>query len=136
MNINISSVSTYAPILTASSKSKEETVTADAKGGDSTKLTVDLSGATAEAGASESSAPTSVKEQIVKQLQEQIERVQQQLQQQQQQLAAAQNSKGSEQEKAQRVMAIQQQISGTMAKLTALQGALMQAMSGSVDTTA
>jgi hypothetical protein len=56
------------------------------------------------------------------------------------QLAAAQQSKAPEEIKAQQVMAIQQQISGTTAELGAEQGALMQMMQaqakGSVDTTA
>lgn len=136
MKINMSSLSTYTPTLTTSFKSKDETVDADAKSGDFTKLGVDMSGTAAADDSSETAAPTSIKEQIIQQLKEQIEQVEKQLQQQQQQLAAAQNSKGSEQEKLQRIMAIQQQISGTMAQLTALQGSLLEAMAVPINTTA
>ncbi|OQR32860.1 hypothetical protein BWR59_11445 [Pseudomonas sp. Bc-h] len=69
-------------------------------------------------------------------MQEQIKQTQKMLEQQQQQLAAAQSSKAPEQEKAAQVMAIQQQISGTMAQLGAQQASLMELMKGSVNTTA
>jgi len=136
MNINTSSLSTYTPILKTAIKSGDETVAADAKSSDATKLSLDMSGTAAADESTEATAPKTIKEQIIQQLKEQIEQVEKQLQQQQQQLAAAQNSKGSEQEKLQRIMAIQQQISGTMAQLTALQGSLLQAMAVSVKTTA
>jgi hypothetical protein len=51
-------------------------------------------------------------------------------------LAAAQNSKASDQEKAAQVMALQQQISGTMAQLGAQQASLLSLMKVRVDTTA
>jgi len=50
-------------------------------------------------------------------------------------LAAAQNGNGSDAEKAQRVMAIQTQISSTTALLQSQQAALIQLMGG-VNTTA
>ena len=136
MNINMSSISSYTPIIKAAITPKDETVAVDKTSSDATKLNVDMSGTAAAGDSSEAAAPTSIKEQIIQQLKEQIEQVEKQLQQQQQQLAAAQNSKGSEQEKMQRIMAIQQQISGTMAQLTALQGSLMEAMAVPVNTTA
>ncbi len=136
MNINTSSLSTYTPTLTAAFKPKDATVAADDTSGDAAKLNVDMSGTAATGDSGEAAAPTSIKEQIIQQLKEQIEQVEKQLQEQQQQLAAAQNSKGSDQEKMQRIMAIQQQISGTMAQLTALQGSLLEAMAVPIKTTA
>ena len=137
MIININSASAYSPALTAATKPKDESVVAPTKSDEPVSLTVKMSGDGAMAGAAETSKATTPKEQMIEQLKEQIEQVQKQLQQQQAQLAAIQNSKGSEQDKAQRMMALQQQIAGTLAQLTALQGALMQAITTpSVDTTA
>lgn len=136
MNINTSSLNTYTPTLTATFKAKDAAVAADTATSDAAKINVDMSGTAAAGDSGEAAAPTSIKEQIIQQLKEQIEQVQKQLEQQQQQLAAAQNSKGSEQEKLQRIMAIQQQIAGTTAQLTALQGSLLQAMAVPIKTTA
>lgn len=88
------------------------------------------------ASAGETKAASSPSQEAIKELQEQIKEAQKLLQEQQQQLAAVQSSKLPEQEKAAQVMAIQQQIAGTMARLGALTASLLELMKGTVNTTA
>jgi Tfp pilus assembly protein FimV len=132
--INTSSLSAYSSVFTVGVKTE-----GSAKS-DATTASIDLRGNVIEdpkaAGASQSGDAPSMKEQMIKQLQEQIEQTQKILQQQQAMLAAAQNSKASDQEKAAQVMALQQQISGTMAQLGAQQASLLSLMKVRVDTTA
>jgi predicted ribosome quality control (RQC) complex YloA/Tae2 family protein len=132
--INTSSLSTYSSAFSVGFKNDESTKS------DATTASVNLRGNVYEepkaAGASKSEGGGTPREQAIKQLQEQIKQTQKMLEQQQQQLAAAQSSKAPEQEKAAQVMAIQQQISGTMAQLGAQQASLMELMKGSVNTTA
>jgi predicted ribosome quality control (RQC) complex YloA/Tae2 family protein len=131
--INTSSLSAYSSVFTAGLKNAESTKS------DATTANVSLRGNVyQEPGAKvgETQAPASPREQMIKQLQEQIKQTQKILTQQQQQLAVAMNSKASDQEKAAQVMAIQQQIAGTMAQLTAQQAALLELMKGTVSTTA
>ncbi|MFK3969631.1 hypothetical protein ACI2KS_02740 [Pseudomonas sp. NPDC087358] len=131
--INTSSLSAYSSVFTAGLKNNESTKS------DATTANVSLRGNVyQEPGAKvgETQAPASPREQMIKQLQEQIKQTQKILTQQQQQLAVAMNSKASDQEKAAQVMAIQQQIAGTMAQLTAQQAALLELMKGTVSTTA
>ena len=131
--INTSSLSAYSSVFTAGLKNDESTRS------DATTANVSLRGNVyQEPGAKvgETQAPASPREQMIKQLQEQIKQTQKILTQQQQQLAVAMNSKASDQEKAAQVMAIQQQIAGTMAQLTAQQAALLELMKGTVSTTA
>lgn len=135
MIINVNSVSAYSPALSVAIKSKEEAApAADAKDkdGESSSVAVNMS----DVGQASAGGAAGTSQDLITQLQEQIKQVQKQLEQQQAQLAAAMNSKASDQEKAQRAMAIQQQIAGTTAQLISLQGALLQALKGSVNTTA
>lgn len=130
--INTSSLSAYSSAFTVGFKNDESTKS------DATTASVNLRGNVYQepkaAGAgSEASTP---REQMIKQLQEQIKQTQKMLEQQQQQLAAVQSSKAPEQEKAAQLMAIRQQISGTMAQLNTQQAALLELMKGSVSTTA
>ncbi|NVL29836.1 hypothetical protein F2S74_02045 [Pseudomonas syringae pv. actinidiae] len=70
-------------------------------------------------------------------MKQEIKDTQKQLAQQQAQLAAAQSGKGTPEEKAQKAMAIQAQISGTSATLQTLQASLLQLETqGGVNTTA
>ncbi|WP_296178279.1 hypothetical protein [Pseudomonas sp. UBA1879] len=131
--INTSALSAYANPLSVTLKGDQSTKS------DAANASVSLRGNVytepgQKAGSSE--PPMSPREQMIKQLQEQIKETQRILQQQQQQLSSAANSKAPEQEKAAQVMAIQQQISGTMAQLTAQQAALLELMKGTVSTTA
>jgi septal ring factor EnvC (AmiA/AmiB activator) len=126
--INTSSLAHYAPAFSAGVKASD-----DATKSESATATVDLKGAAAT---EKLQGSLTTKDQMIKQLQDQIKQTQKMLQQQQQQLAVAQNSKASEQEKATQVMAIQQQISGTNAQLAAQQAALLELMKGTVSTTA
>ena len=64
----------------------------------------------------------------IKALKEQIEAAQKLLAEQQAQLASAQRGKGTEEQKAQEVMQIQNQIAITASNLQVLQAALLQAM--------
>ena len=68
----------------------------------------------------------------IEELKKQIEQTQRMLAQQQQELTSAQRGQGTDEQKAQRVMAIQAQITATSTTLQTLQAALLQAMS-SVD---
>jgi predicted ribosome quality control (RQC) complex YloA/Tae2 family protein len=131
--INTSTLSPYANPFTVALKNDQATKS------DVVTASVNLRGtAYTEPGkkAGEAEAPQWPREQMIKQLQDQIKETQKVLEQQQQQLAAALNSKAPEQEKAAQVMAIQQQIAGTMAQLTALQASLLELMKGSVSTKA
>lgn len=138
--INTSSLGLYPATLTATIKSNADAKAAETQSGEAppSKLSVELRGnvyQTDETKAAEA-APTSPADQAIANLQKQIKEVQKQLLRQQQQLAAAQNSKGTDIEKATRIMAIQQQISGTTSQLATLQAALLDLMKGSVKTTA
>jgi vacuolar-type H+-ATPase subunit I/STV1 len=131
--INTSTLSPYAHPLTVALKTDQSAKS------DAVSASVNLRGNVyTEPGkkAGEAQVPESPREQMIKQLQEQIKQTQKILEQQQQQLAAALNSKAPEQEKAAQVMAIQQQIAGTMAQLGAQQAALLELMIGSVNTKA
>jgi len=132
--INTSSLGSYSSVFATGVKT-DKSQTSDA-----TTVSVDLRGTVMKsggaAGKAESSESLSPSQQAIKQLQEQIKETQKRLLEQQQQLAVAQNSKLPEPEKGQQVMAIQQQVSGTMAQLAAQQAALLELMKGSVSTTA
>ena len=137
--INTSSLGLYPATLTATIKSNVDKAS-ETQSGDSvpSKINVDLRGNVyqtddAKAGAAGPSSPAQA---ATENLQKQIKEVQKQLLREQQQLAAAQNSKGSETEKASRIMAIQQQISGTTAQLATMQAALLDLMKGNVKATA
>jgi Tfp pilus assembly protein FimV len=132
--INTSSLGAYSSVFTAAVKTDDSTKT-DAKTA-SVELRGNVYGDSKAAGATESGDAPSMKEQMIKQLQEQIQQTQKMLQQQQAQLAAAQGSKAPDELKGAQVMAIQQQISGTMAQLGALQASLLNLMKVKVDTTA
>lgn len=132
--INTSSLGAYSSVFTAAVKTDDSTKS-DAKTA-SVELRGNVYGDPKAAGASKSDEASSPQEQAIQQLQEQIKQTQKMLQQQQAQLAVAQNSKAPDEEKAAQVMAIQQQISGTMAQLNAQQGALLNLMKGTVSTTA
>lgn len=132
-SINASSMGPYLNVFTPGVKKD------DGQSTDSTSEGVTVRSAfkpVSDAGETGSSEATSPSQQAIKQLQEQIKEAQKRLLEQQQQLAAAQNSKTPEPEKSQRVMAIQQGISGTMAQLTALQASLLELMKGTVNVTA
>ena len=142
--ISTSSLSTYSSAYsvtikkddaaTTAASSDETTATGEATSTDSTKVAA--GGAPAGGGAAGSSTSDATQESIEK-LQEQIEQTEKQLQQQDQQPAAAQNGSGTPEEKAQKAMAIQAQISGTNATLSSQQAALVQLQtSGGIDTTA
>jgi Tfp pilus assembly protein FimV len=132
--INTSSLGAYSSVFTAAVKTDDATKS-DVKAA-SVELRGNVYGDSKASAATESGDAPSMKEEMIKQLQEQIERTQKILQQQQAQLAAAQGSKAPDELKATQVMAIQQQISGTMAQLGALQASLLNLMKVKVDTTA
>jgi len=132
--INTSSLGAYSSVFTAAIKT-DDSAKSDAKAA-SVELRGNVYGDAKASGPSESGDAPSMKEQMIKQLQEQIEQTQKILEQQQAMLAAAQNSKASDEERAAQVMAIQQQISGTMAQLGAQQASLLNLMKVKVDTTA
>lgn len=133
--INTNSLSAYSSVISAGFKNDEPTKN-DATA-TNVRLRVNVYKDPQATGAGKAhDAATSSQEQAIKQLQEQIKQTEKVLQQQQAQLAAAQNSNAPEQEKAQQVMAIQQQIAGTMAQLNAQQAALLELMKDSVSTTA
>ena len=130
--INTSSLGAYSSVFTAAVKT-DDSAKSDAKAA-SVELRGNVYGDPQASGPSESGDAPSMKEEMIKQLQ--IARTQKMLQQQQAQLAAAQGSKAPDELKATQVMAIQQQISGTMAQLGALQASLLNLMKVKVDTTA
>ncbi|TDV46446.1 hypothetical protein EC919_11138 [Pseudomonas graminis] len=132
--INTSSLGAYSSVFTAAVKTDDSTKS-DAKTA-SVELRGNVYGDPQATGAGKAGAASSPQDQAIQQLQEQIKETQKILLQQQAQLAAAQNSKASDEEKSAQVMAIQQQISGTMAQLNAQQGALLNLMKGTVSTTA
>lgn len=133
--ITTSSLSAYSSVISAGFKNDEPTKN-DATA-TNVRLRVNVYKDPQATGAGKADdAATSPQEQAIKQLQEQIKQTEKVLQQQQAQLAAAQHSNAPEQEKAQQVMAIQQQIAGTMAQLNAQQAALLELMKDSISTTA
>lgn len=125
--INTSSLGFYSSVFTTGVK------TDDSQSKDITSVSVNLRGATTKAGASEDLSPS---QQAIQQLQDQIKEAQKRLLEQQKQLAVTQNSRLPEPEKGQQVMAMQQQVTATMAQVSTLQGALLELMKGSVSTTA
>lgn len=127
--INTSSLSAYSSVFTTAVRNDESTKS------DATSVDVNLRGNVYQTPKAEEGGGTP-REQMIKQLQEQIKETQKMLEQQQQQLAAAQASKAPEQEKSAQVMAIQQQIAGTTARMAAQQAALLELMKGTVSTTA
>lgn len=131
-SINTASMGSYLYVTTPSVKTDDTKTTADAA--DATVRTALKAGAeTSAAGSSESASPA---DQVIKRLQEQIKETLKRLLELQQQLAVAQNSKTPEPEKSQQVMALQQQVAGTMSQLTALQAALLELMKGKISVTA
>jgi hypothetical protein len=131
-SINTASMGSYLYVTTPSVKTDHTKTTADAA--DATVRTALKAGAeTSAAGSSESASPA---DQVIKRLQEQIKETLKRLLELQQQLAVAQNSKTPEPEKSQQVMALQQQVAGTMSQLTALQAALLELMKGKISVTA
>lgn len=140
--INASSLSTHATAFAVTVK-KDATVTTDsdttvttaATASDSTGATEKAGGAGGSGGAGSSSSSTS--EAAIEKLEEQIKETQKRLQEQQEQLAVAQASKGSDDQKAARVMAIEGQIASSSASLATQEAALVQLQkSGSINTTA
>jgi hypothetical protein len=139
--INASSLNSYSTSFTVAVK---KDVTAEAADGSisTTADTGSVSASTPPAaggagGAGSASDSSSASEQAIEKLEEQIKETQKRLQEQQQQLAAAQAGAGSDEEKSQRVMAIQGQISSSTASLATEQAALLQLQkSGSINTTA
>ncbi|WP_095094299.1 FlxA-like family protein [Pseudomonas sp. Irchel 3A5] len=138
--INTSSLGLYPATLTATIKSNADAKASETQSADeaSGKINVDLRGNVYQTDDTKAAAaaPSSPADEAIANLQKQIKEVQKQLLREQQQLAAAQNSKGSETEKASRIMAIQQQISGTSAQLATLQASLLELMKGNIKTTA
>ncbi len=141
--INTSSLSAYSSALTLTVKNKE-TENATSTATDSTQKTgvsVSLEGAkvgdAAKAGGAGGSSSSTGADQTIERIKEQIKQAQQQLVRQQAQLAAAQNSKGSEEEKAARILAIQGEIAQTSSTIQTLQGTLLElTTSGGIKTTA
>ncbi|WP_268799825.1 hypothetical protein [Pseudomonas huanghezhanensis] len=125
--INTSSLGSYSSVFAAGVK------TDDSKASDATSISVNLNIKTDKAAAQEALTPS---QQAIQQLQDQIKEAQKRLLEQQKQLATAQNSKLPDAEKSQQVMAMQQQVSATIAQLSALQGALLELMKGNVSTKA
>ncbi|MFJ4141517.1 hypothetical protein [Pseudomonas sp. NPDC089734] len=140
--INTSSLSAYSSALTLTVKNKDADSTTATDAAEKSGVSVSLDGAkvggtAVAAGAGAGGSSSSSTDETIEKLKEQIEQTEKLLAQQQAQLAAAQNGKGSEDEKAQRVMAIQMQIATTTATLQTQQGALLQlTTSGGIDTTA
>ncbi|MEN1831915.1 hypothetical protein AAIM60_03475 [Pseudomonas lijiangensis] len=137
--INTSSLSAYSSALTLTVKNKDaDTATTDSTQ-KTTGVSVSLEGAKVGGGAAPAGGAggSSTADDTIEKIKEQIKQAQKQLVQQQAQLAAAQNSKGSEEEKAARVLAIMGQITQTSATIQTLQGTLLQlTTSGGVNTTA
>ncbi|MBI6853558.1 hypothetical protein YA0002_12345 [Pseudomonas cichorii] len=137
--INTSSLSAYSSALTLTVKNKDaDTATTDSTQ-KTTGVSVSLEGAKVGGGAAPAGGAggSSTADDTIEKIKEQIKQAQKQLVQQQAQLAAAQNSKGSEEEKAARILAIQGQIAQTSSTIQTLQGTLLQlTTSGGVNTTA
>ena len=133
-SINTTSLSLYSSALTVR-PSTDTTQATDAEPG-SVKLQGNLFKSVSATGETGGAPATNPVEEAIKQLKERIKEAQKQLKEQQEQLAAVMNSRMSEQEKAQRVMAIQQQIAGTLGLLAGLQASLMEMVKGSIKTTA
>lgn len=137
--INTSSLSLYNSQFTLASKSDQDKASEGV-----TTVGVNLRGTTSKLTDTSKKEPAAAKtpaEQAIEQLKERIAETQKRLAEQTRQLAAAQSADTDPQIKAQQVMAIQQQISGTTAELAAEQGSLMQllqaqAKGSQVNTTA
>lgn len=139
--INTSSLNLYSSPFALASKADQDKASDGA-----TSVGVNLKAATTKSTATASAAGQETEEktpaqQAIDQLKERIAETQKRLQEQMRQLAAAQASDSPPEIKAQQVMAIQQQISGTTAELGAEQASLMallkaQAKGSSVNTTA
>lgn len=140
VTINTSSLGAYSSVFAGGVKTAADSKVDESKSGESTSVSVELrgnvfkvDGEDSKAGAAAASNPT---QEAIERLQKEIKETRKLLLREQQQLAAAQSSKAPEQEKASRIMAIQQQIAGTQAQLATQQAALMTLMKGSVSTTA
>lgn len=132
------SASTLNPYLQSSPRisikgAAEETATSPAvvSIGDSDDKAPATGGAQSADGSGSAGGPN---QQVIEELKKQIEQTEKLLAQQQAQLARVENSKANEEQKAQQAMALQAQIMGTQATLMSLRGALLQAMTVSVDT--
>ncbi|KPZ21375.1 hypothetical protein ALQ80_04613 [Pseudomonas coronafaciens pv. oryzae] len=129
--IDTSMLNRYSSPLTLTVKKPEENaVTAATNAKDTDKTTEEAStegasGAPADGGTVGGSSSDALQQTIDK-IKEQIKQAQKELAREQAQLAAAQSSKGTPEEKAQRSLAIQGQISATSSTLQTLQGALLQ----------
>ncbi|KPC24214.1 Uncharacterized protein ABJ99_5079 [Pseudomonas syringae pv. cilantro] len=109
------------------------------KATDETSAAVSTEGKTgaASGGGSVGGSSPSAFDETIEKIKQQIKDAQKQLAQQQAQLAAAQSGKGTPEEKAQKAMSIQAQISATSSNLQTLQGVLLQLQTeGGVKTTA
>ncbi|KAA8695989.1 hypothetical protein [Pseudomonas caricapapayae] len=142
--INTSTLNTYSSSLTLTVKNPDaeatKAATASTTEAEKTSDQASTEGGKAGAAAGGGSAGGSTKaalEQTIEKIKQQIKEAQKQLAQQQAQLAAAQSGKGTPEEKAQKALAIQAQISATSANLQTLQGSLLQLQTeGGVNTTA
>lgn len=141
--INTSSLNLYSSPFALASKADQDKASEGATSvGVNLKTATSKSTATTAAAAGGQQAPAKTPaQQAIDQLKERIAETQKRLQEQMRQLAAAQASDAPPEIKAQQVMAIQQQISGTTAELGAEQASLMtllkaQAKGSSVNTTA
>ncbi|KGS11767.1 hypothetical protein [Pseudomonas coronafaciens] len=127
--IDTSMLNRYSSPLTLTVKKPEENaVTAATNAKDKATeeaSTEGASGAPADGGTVGGSSSDALQQTIDK-IKEQIKQAQKELAREQAQLAAAQSSKGTPEEKAQRSLAIQGQISATSSTLQTLQGALLQ----------
>ena len=142
--INTSSLSGYGASLSLTVKNPAAEEQAAATGVSTEKSDVKVSlggaqagGAKADGAAGGGSATSSAVEETIANIKEQIEAAKKQLAQQQAQLSAAQNGSGSDEEKAQKALAIQTQIASTNALLQTLQATLITLTTqGGVKTTA
>lgn len=140
--INTSSLSPYSASLslTVKNQAAEEqaaTGTSTEKAGATVSLAGAQAGGAAGGAAGGGSATSSSVEETIANIKEQIEAAKKELAKQQAQLNSVQNGSGSEEEKAQKVMAIQVQISATNASLQTLQATLITLTTqGGVSTTA
>lgn len=140
VTINTSSLAAYSSVYTGGIKTAADSKVDESKSGEASTVSAELrgnvlktDGEDTKAGAAGASNPI---QEAIERLQKEIKETRKLLLREQQQLAAAQNSKAPEQEKASRIMAIQQQIAGTQAQLMSQQAALMTLIKGTVSTTA
>ncbi|KPB77059.1 hypothetical protein ACKUFS_14180 [Pseudomonas cannabina] len=104
---------------------------------ESTTVSTEVKTGAASGGGSVGGSSPSAFDETIEKIKQQIKDAQKQLAQLQAQLASAQSGKSTPEEKAQKAMAIQAQISATSANLQTLQGVLLQLQTeGGVKTTA